>query len=155
MSVGTATRDPGKSHGNVNSVLTIDSAIIDAIVAHARRDHPDEACGVVAGPAGSDLPTRLIPMDNAARSMTFYEFDSIEQLRVWREMDDNDEEPVVIYHSHTATEAYPSRTDISFAGEPEAHYVLVSTRDPIEHELRSYRIVDGVVTEEPVKIIES
>ena len=62
--------------------------------------------------------------------MTFYEFDSMEQLRVWREMDDNDEEPVVIYHSHTATEAYPSRTDISFAGEPGAHYLLVSTREP-------------------------
>ena len=111
-------------------MLTIDSAIVDAIVAHARRDHPDEACGVVAGPAGSDLPTRHIAMDNAARSMTFYEFDSMEQLRVWREMDDNDEEPVVIYHSHTATEAYPSRTDISFAGEPGAHYLLVSTREP-------------------------
>ena len=69
-------------------------------------------------------------MDNAARSMTFYEFDSMEQLRVWREMDDRDEEPVVIYHSHTATEAYPSRTDISFAGEPGAHYLLVSTREP-------------------------
>ena len=65
-----------------------------------------------------------------------------------------DEAPIVIYHSHTATEAYPSRTDISYASEPDAHYVLVSTRDPDEHELRSYRIVDGVVTEEPVNIVE-
>jgi proteasome lid subunit RPN8/RPN11 len=94
-------------------------------------------------------------MVNAARSPTFYEFDSGDLLRLYRDMESRDEVPVVIYHSHTATEAYPSRTDISFAGEPEAHYVLVSTRDPIEHELRSYRIVDGVVTEEPVKIIES
>jgi proteasome lid subunit RPN8/RPN11 len=86
--------------------------------------------------------------------MTFYEFDSMEQLRVWREMDDRDEEPVVIYHSHTATEAYPSRTDISFAGEPGAHYLLVSTREPDGEEIRSYRIVDGVVTEEPVQIVE-
>ncbi len=134
-------------------MLTIDSAIVDAIVAHARRDHPDEACGVVAGPAGSDTPTRHIPMVNAARSMTFYEFDSMEQLRVWREMDDHDEEPVVIYHSHTATEAYPSRTDISFAGEPGAHYVLVSTRDEAKAEFRSFRIVDGVVTEEQVTVV--
>ena len=134
-------------------MLTIDSAIVDAIVAHARRDHPDEACGVVAGPAGSDTPTRLVPMVNAARSMTFYEFDSIEQLKVWREMDDHDEEPVVIYHSHTATEAYPSRTDISFAGEPGAHYVLVSTRDAEDAEFRSFRIVDGVVTEEKVNVV--
>jgi proteasome lid subunit RPN8/RPN11 len=153
--VGTPTLGPRKSHGNVNDVLTIDSAIVDAIVAHARRDHPDEACGVVAGPAGSDLPTRLIPMDNAARSMTFYEFDSMEQLRVWREMDDNDEEPVVIYHSHTATEAYPSRTDVSFAGEPAAHYLLVSTREPDSEEIRSFRIVDGVVAEEEIIIADA
>ncbi|GAB2937564.1 M67 family metallopeptidase [Micromonospora polyrhachis] len=135
-------------------VLSIDRPIVDAIVAHARRDHPDEACGVVAGPAGSDTPTRHIPMDNAARSMTFYEFDSMEQLRVWREMDDRDEEPVVIYHSHTATEAYPSRTDVAFAGEPGAHYLLVSTRDPATEEIRSFRIVDGVITEEPVHILD-
>ena len=134
-------------------MLTIDRAIVDAIVAHARRDHPEEACGVVAGPAGSDRPVRHIPMDNAERSMTFYRFDAMEQLRVWREMDDLDEEPVVIYHSHTATEAYPSRTDISFAGEPDAHYVLVSTREPDVEEIRSFRIVDGVVTEEPVRVV--
>src|SRR3982751_3818600 len=138
--VSTATPGPAAGPGNVNNVLTIDSAIVEAIVAHARRDHPDEACGVVAGPIGSDTPTRHIAMDNAARSMTFYEFDSMEQLRVWREMEDLDEEPVVIYHSHTATEAYPSRTDISFAGEPSAHYLLVSTRDPESAEIRSFRI---------------
>ena len=136
-------------------MLRIDRATYDQIVAHARRDHPDEACGVVAGPAGSDRPTRLIPMVNAARSMTFYEFDSMEQLQVWREMDDRDEEPVVIYHSHTATQAYPSRTDIAFAGEPGAHYLLISTRDPEVEEIRSYRIVDGVVTEEPVQIVDA
>ena len=60
-------------------------------------------------------------------------FDAAEQLRVWRAMDAADEEPVVIYHSHTATEAYPSRTDISYASQPDAHYVLVSTRDPDTH----------------------
>jgi [CysO sulfur-carrier protein]-S-L-cysteine hydrolase len=133
-------------------VLTIRRDLYGKIVAHARKDHPDEACGVIAGPAGSDRPDRFIPMENAERSPTFYRFDSQEQLRVWREMDDRDEEPVVIYHSHTATEAYPSRTDISYASEPDAHYVLVSTRSDDETEFRSYRIVDGEVTEEPVEI---
>jgi [CysO sulfur-carrier protein]-S-L-cysteine hydrolase len=136
-------------------VLTVDRTIRDAIVAHARRDHPDEACGVVAGAQGSDRPTRHIPMLNAERSPTFYRFDSIEQLKVWREMDEHDEEPVIIYHSHTATEAYPSRTDISYASEPNAHYVLVSTRAEHETEFRSFRIVDGEVTEEPVAVVES
>jgi [CysO sulfur-carrier protein]-S-L-cysteine hydrolase len=136
-------------------VLTIDQATRDAIVAHARADHPDEACGIVAGPIGSDRAVRLVPMTNAERSPTFYRFDSQEQLQVWREMDDRDEEPVVIYHSHTATEAYPSRTDISLAQEPNAHYLLVSTRSPGEVEMRSYRIVDGIVTEEELRVVQT
>ena len=134
-------------------MLRIPTAMISEIVAHAREDHPDEACGVIAGPAGSDRPTRLVRMLNAERSPTFYRFDSTEQLRLYREMDAADEEVVVVYHSHTATEAYPSRTDISYAGEPQAHYLLVSTREPDKEEIRSYRIVDGTVTEEPVEII--
>jgi [CysO sulfur-carrier protein]-S-L-cysteine hydrolase len=140
-------------------VLTLDRATYDGIVAHAKRDHPDEACGVVAGPEGSDRAERLVEMVNAARSPTFYEFDSTDLLRLYREMDDRDEEPVVIYHSHTATEAYPSRTDIGLANEPRAHYVLVSTREhgnndgPVE--FRSYRIVDGEVAEEEVRIVDT
>jgi [CysO sulfur-carrier protein]-S-L-cysteine hydrolase len=135
-------------------VLTIPRDLRDKIVAHARADHPDEACGVLAGPSGTERPERFIPMTNAARSPTFYEFDSTEQFAVWKEMDERDEEPVVIYHSHTATEAYPSRTDITYANEPGAHYVLVSTRDPTIAEFRSYRIHEGEVTEEPVTVVE-
>lgn len=134
-------------------MLTIRRELYDKIVAHARADHPDEACGVIAGPAGSDRPERFVAMMNAERSPTFYRFDSMEQFQVWKEMDERDEEPVVIYHSHTATEAYPSRTDISYASEPGAHYVLVSTRAEEATEFRSFRISGEVVTEEPVKVI--
>lgn len=139
-------------------MLTITQDLYDRIVAHAREDHPDEACGVVAGPVGSGRPERFIPMLNAARSPTFYEFDSGDLLKLYREMDDRDEEPVVVYHSHTATEAYPSRTDISYANEPGAHYVLVSTADTDgagPFQFRSFRIVEGEVTEEEVTVVES
>jgi [CysO sulfur-carrier protein]-S-L-cysteine hydrolase len=135
-------------------MLTISRSLVDQVIAHARADHPDEACGVIAGPTGSDRPERFIAMTNAERSPTFYRFDSIEQLRVWREMDERDEEPVVIYHSHTATEPYPSRTDVSYAMEPTAHYLLVATADPISTEVRSFLIVDGVVTEEQVRVVD-
>ena len=144
-------------------MLRIDRATYDAIVAHAKRDHPDEACGIVAGPEGSDRAERLVEMVNAAGSPTFYEFDSTDLLLLYKEMDANDEEPVVVYHSHTATEAYPSRTDIGLASEPGAHYVLVSTRDCFDGdggnndgpvEFRSYRILDGEVTEEEVDVVE-
>lgn len=140
-------------------MLTISTAVRDAIVAHAKRDHPDEACGMVAGAEGSDLPTRVVEMVNAAGSPTFYEFDSTELLALYKQMWANDEEPVVIYHSHTATEAHPSRTDIGLASEPGAHYVLVSTRehgnDEGQVEFRSFRIVEGVVTEEPITVVEN
>ncbi|MET7637701.1 M67 family metallopeptidase [Streptomyces sp. NPDC005438] len=139
-------------------MLTLTRELRDRILAHARADHPDEACGVVAGPAGTDRPERFVPMLNAARSPTFYEFDSTDLLKLYREMDDRDEEPVVIYHSHTATEAYPSRTDITYANEPHAHYVLVSTAECGNEEgpysFRSYRIVEGEITEEEVHIVE-
>lgn len=135
-------------------MLVIRADLVDAIVAHARRDHPDEACGVLAGPEGSDRPERHIPMINAERSPTFYRFDSQEQLKVWRGLENAGDAAIVIYHSHTATEAYPSRTDVNLASEPDAHYVLVSTRDPDRYEVRSYRIVDGAVSEEPVNIVE-
>ncbi len=140
-------------------MLTIDRATHDAIVAHAKRDHPDEACGIVAGPEGSDRPERLVEMINAAGSPTFYEFDSTELLALYQQMWADDEEPVVIYHSHTATEAYPSITDIGLASEPAAHYVLVSTREHGNNdgavEFRSYRIVDGEVTEEEVAVVSA
>lgn len=133
--------------------LHLSADLVEHLLAHARRDHPDEACGVIAGPDYA-TPNRFIPMVNAARSPTFYEFDSADLLRLYRDMDDRDEVPAVIYHSHTATEAFPSRTDIAYASEPDAHYVLVSTRETgnLEgpYELRSFHIVDGVVTEDVV-----
>jgi proteasome lid subunit RPN8/RPN11 len=139
-------------------VLTIAREHLDAMIAHARRDHPDEACGVIVGPEGSDSAERLIAMTNAERSPTFFRFDPAEQLQLYKEMDAAGEEIVVVYHSHTATEAYPSRTDISLASEPQAHYVLVSTAESPEGDgpvsVRSYRILEGTVTEEDIEVTE-
>ena len=146
-------------------MLTITRALHDQIVAHARRDHPDEACGAVVGPEGSDRPERFIPMLNAERSPTFFRYDSDELIKLDRELASRDEAVVIFYHSHTATEAYPSRTDISYANHPDAHYVVVSTADTDglgEFQFRSFRIVKadlldehGEVTEEEVRVVES
>jgi proteasome lid subunit RPN8/RPN11 len=138
-------------------MLRIRADLVQSMIDHARADHPDEACGIIAGPAGSDDPQRFVPMLNAARSPTFYEFDSMDLLRLYRDLDDRDEEPVVVYHSHTATQAYPSPTDVAYASEPGAHYVLVSTREcgagegPVE--VRSFRIRDGEVEEEALEVL--
>jgi proteasome lid subunit RPN8/RPN11 len=141
----------------MNMTLKISQSMVDAIVQQSRDEYPDECCGVILGPVGQDKAERLKPMINAAHSPTFYEFDPKDLLALYREVDDNDEEIVVIYHSHTETEARPSRTDIAYAGEPGAHYVLVSSREEIAPaiEFRSFRIIDGVVTEEEVSISAS
>ncbi len=139
-------------------MLTISREHVDAIIAHARKDHPDEACGVIVGPEGSDRAARFLAMTNADRSPTFFRFDPVEQLRLYQEMDAAGEEIVVVYHSHTATEAYPSRTDVSLAAEPQAHYVLVSTAESADADgpvsIRSFRIIDGTVTEEDLEVTE-
>ncbi|MGV9316388.1 Mov34/MPN/PAD-1 family protein [Streptomyces sp. NPDC003691] len=135
--------------------LTIGQSVYDAIVAHARADHPDLACGLVTGPVGSGRPERHLPITNAAHSPTVWEMDSGELVNTYRSMDDRDEEVVIVYHSNTATEAYPSRMDIRYANEPGAHYVIVSTMDPDTVEFRAFRIIDGKVWEEPVRIVPS
>jgi proteasome lid subunit RPN8/RPN11 len=144
----------------MGDVLRIRRDLVEAMVAHARRDHPDEACGILAGPEGSDRPERFIEMTNAERSPTRYLFDGDEFLKVYRELDANDEEVVVIYHSHTATEAYPSPSDVLDAGRyamylPDPHYILISTRDPAREDVRSYRIKDGDIIDEPLEVVDA
>ena len=146
-------------------MIELPQAMVDQVVAHARRDHPDECCGVIAGVGGR--ATRVFEMTNAERSPTGFVFDSAQWLQVHRSIDDADEDLLVVYHSHTMTEAYPSRTDIGYASgpaaDPRTHYVLVSTRHhgpqtglaDDEVEFRSFRIVDGEVSEEEVEIVES
>jgi [CysO sulfur-carrier protein]-S-L-cysteine hydrolase len=148
----------GNPAPSVTAVLKIAREHVDAMVAHAREDHPDEACGVIVGAEGSDMPTRLIRMINADRSPTFFRFEPEEQFALYKQLSTSGEEIVVVYHSHTATEAYPSRTDISLASEPQAHYVIVSTAEsgasdgPVS--VRSFRIADDAVTEEEIDVTE-
>lgn len=135
-------------------MLTIARDVLDAVVAHAQQCYPDEACGVIAGPEGSDRPERFIPIPNSSDSPpTFYEFSSADLFALYRGMAERGEDPVVVFHSHTATEAYPSPTDVRIASEPYAHYLLVAIADDVGEKVRSYRIVDGVVTEEEVVVV--
>jgi proteasome lid subunit RPN8/RPN11 len=135
-------------------VLVILAELIDAMLAQARQDHPLETCGVIAGPVGSNRPMRLISMRNAAQSSEAFRFDSLEQLRLWKEMEERGEEPLVLYHSHTSSDAYPSRDDIACAAEPHAHYVIVSTDAACEQAVRSFRIFEGCVVEESIRTVD-
>lgn len=132
-------------------MFVIGPDLAEDMIEHCRADHPIEACGYLVGPAGSGRPERLVRMTNAAAATDWFAFDSRELLGLYREMERLGEEPVAIYHSHTASAAYPSRSDREAAGEPDAHYVIVGTGGP-QVDVRAYRIVGGEVSEEPVRI---
>jgi proteasome lid subunit RPN8/RPN11 len=141
-------------------MLRIPEAIAAQIVEHAMNEHPIEACGVVAGPSESGIAERLVRLRNRAQSPTFYEVDSADLYELYREMASRGEDPIVIYHSHTSTAAYPSDTDVQLAAEPLAHYVIVSTpqlrggdlADDVGRSFRSFRISNGRIAEESVEL---
>jgi len=121
------------------------------MVAHCIGGLPEEACGLLAGPAGAGAVTACYLTTNAARSARVYEVDPREHLRADRDADRRGLEIIGVFHSHTHTDAYPSPTDIAQAPDPGWHYVIVSLRDS-RPAVRSYLIVDGLVLEESLVI---
>jgi [CysO sulfur-carrier protein]-S-L-cysteine hydrolase len=105
----------------------------------------------VAAVPGTDKVERVYRCRNAAASSRLYEVEPIDHLKADRDAEERGLEIVGVYHSHTHTDAYPSPTDVKQAPDPSWHYVLVSLK-AAEPVVRSYRIVDGAITEEPVEL---
>lgn len=124
------------------------------MIGHCYDGLPDEACGLLAGPpsmagrAGA-VVTVTYPTGNDAKSARVYTVNPRDHLRAERDAEDRGLEILGVFHSHTHTVAYPSPTDVAQAPDPNWHYVIVSLADdaPV---VRSYRIVDGEIREEPV-----
>ena len=135
------------------------------IVAHVLDGLPLEACGLLAGTVagtvgdgsggdgsgGDGVVAEVYPCRNAAESAKVYEVDSLDYLHADRDADSRGLRITGVYHSHTHTDAYPSPTDVGQAPDPTWHYVVVSLR-AAEPVMRSFRIVDGAVSEEPVAL---
>jgi proteasome lid subunit RPN8/RPN11 len=128
------------------------------MVGHAYDGLPDEACGLLAGVVGGGSPPegradRFYPCTNVAASSRVYTLDPTDHYRAERDAEDRGLEILGVVHSHTHTEAYPSPTDVAQAPDPAWHYVIVSLKReaPV---VRSYRIVDGAITEEPIAVEE-
>jgi proteasome lid subunit RPN8/RPN11 len=119
------------------------------MVAHALDGLPNEACGLLAGTPGHSKAHVVYPCHNAAESSRIYTVDPLDHLKADRDAESRGMEIIGVYHSHTHTDAYPSPTDVKQAPDPSWHYVIVSLKDP-EPVVRSYRIVDGKISEEPV-----
>lgn len=135
------------SDTTVEVPFVIDAATWDALVEHAWSDFPYEVCGLLGVEPDGTLHHWTITNDE--RSMTYYVMNPRELLRAMREIEDNEWE-MVIYHSHTHTQAYPSETDIRLAAYPEATYAIVTLQDRDQPDIRAFRILDGEVVERPV-----
>lgn len=129
--------------------LRLPDDFAQAIIRQALDEHPNEACGLVAGRVSNGVgeATRVFAMTNAERSPVIYRMEPAEQLRVFNEIDREGLDLVAIYHSHTRSPAYPSSTDVNLAYYPDAVYLIVSLRDRDAPELRGFSIVDGKVSE--------
>jgi proteasome lid subunit RPN8/RPN11 len=132
-------------------VLRLTKEIYVEMLGHCLRGLPDEACGLLVGSYGGDEASHIFLTKNAAASAVVYQIDPKEMLGVDREAQALGADIMGVFHSHTHTDAYPSPTDVAQALDPGWHYVLVSLRDT-QPVVRSYTIVDGVISEEPVLV---
>lgn len=131
------------------AALLLPRQALAAIIGHAYDGYPLEACGLLVG-RGSRV-ARFVPCTNVAASAKVYTVDPLEHLRAERAAEDEGLEVIGVVHSHTHSEPYPSPTDVAQAPDPAWHYVIVGLKREAP-ETRSYRIVDGTITEEPVAV---
>jgi len=121
------------------------------MVGHCYDGLPDEACGLLGGDPATGWGQVCYPTANGAASARVYTVDPKDHLRADRDAEARGMELIGVFHSHTHTAAYPSPTDVAQAPDPAWHYVLVSLGDeaPV---VRSFRIIDGKISEEPVVV---
>ncbi len=140
--------------------LKLPAEMRDEMVQHAIDDLPNECCGIITGLDGT--ATRFYRCRNAEATPFRYNIDPRDILKVEREMDDQGWQVLVIYHSHVASDAYPSPTDVRLSQwpgtdpptdlYPGAYYVLVSLKDRENPSVRAYTIHAGEVTEVPLEL---
>ena len=129
-------------------MLRISAQLQEEVVAHCRSRYPKEACGLLAGTDAG--VARVYPMTNTEDSPIGYAMDPKEQLRVEKQMRERKERLLGIYHSHTASDAYPSSVDVGLAISPDVSYVLVSLKNQLQPVFKSYRIEGRTITPEEV-----
>jgi [CysO sulfur-carrier protein]-S-L-cysteine hydrolase len=134
--------------------LRIARSMLDEIVAQARAEAPNECCGIVGSRDGRAV--RLFKARNARASPLSYDIDGRDLQRIYDEIDNDDLEVGVIYHSHTRTDPVPSPTDVNLASPflPDAIYLIVGVKDPDRYDLRAWKIRDGQYSQVELEVEE-
>jgi proteasome lid subunit RPN8/RPN11 len=128
--------------------VRLSAALLHEIVDAARAALPNEAVGLLVG--RGDAPERYVAMRNASASPYRYSIDEAEQLAAWTSLDDSGESVIAIVHSHVASPAVPSKTDVELAYFPESLYLICSLANPDQPDIRAWSIRDGAITEDPL-----
>lgn len=134
-------------------MLILKKEFLEIILTHIRKNYPNEACGILAGKDGR--VDKVYKMKNADNSPETFIMEPKEQLQVMKEIRGLGLEMLGIYHSHLVSDAYPSRHDVELAFYPEVSYVIISLKDNNNPVVRSFKIVEGKISEEEVKIANS
>jgi len=124
--------------------------LLKQMLEHSKREFPNEACGILAGKQGR--VKKVYQMVNTDKSSKTFFMEPKEQLKVMKEIRSLGLEMIGIYHSHVASEAYPSAHDLEMAFYPEVSYVIISIKDQDHPSIRSFRIEEGKISEEEVRI---
>ena len=135
--------------------LTIPAAVAEQLLAHARSELPNEACGLLGGDLASGSATAFHPARNAEASPLRYNVHPDDLVRIVFAIEDDGQDLVAIFHSHTRSPAVPSATDRRTAQYPDAYYVLATLADPEAgpaDALRAWRIRWGESAEVPLRI---
>jgi proteasome lid subunit RPN8/RPN11 len=130
--------------------LTLPLRLANELMAHAREEVPNEACGLLAGDLATGVATAYHPARNADASPYVYTVHPDDLVRIVFGIEDAGEDLLAIFHSHTHTQAVPSPTDRRQALYPDAFYLLASLSDPDAspaESLRAWRIRDGESSE--------
>jgi proteasome lid subunit RPN8/RPN11 len=146
-----AKREPTDAVGAAAVARASMSAeLLQEVIDAARAGLPNESCGLLVGDryaADGASPSRYLPLRNAAESPYRYLIDAQEQLKIWTELEDAGEVVWAIVHSHVASAAQPSATDVGLAFYPDSLYVICSLASIDQPEVRAWSIVEGTVTE--------
>ena len=135
-------------------MLTLKKELLTQLIGQCQREFPSEACGILAG--RNNTIEKVYPLANISDNPKLcYAIDSKELLSLFKQLRNENLEMLAIYHSHIDVEAYPSKKDVELAHYPESSYIIISLNKQKNPSTRSFRIAEGKISEEELKIVDS
>ena len=134
--------------------LELPVALADAVLAHARAELPNEACGLLGGDPATGRVGSWHPARNALMSPRRFDVHPEDLVRITFEIEDAGEALLAIFHSHPRSPAVPSPTDLRDAAYPAVHLLatLVDPHAPPADVLRAWRFTSGGSVEVSLRI---